>query len=79
MAVLDGLVVGFDILFKKKGGSKCAKRIFVISNAAAPIADVADLDDVGASIKSSGTKLSLMSPPPPSLTPQRHRLPQPLT
>lgn len=60
MDILDGLIVALDLLFRRTDGKKYDKRLMVITDAAAKIADAGDLESVVTMIQNMEVKLQVM-------------------
>ncbi|CAI5743114.1 unnamed protein product [Hyaloperonospora brassicae] len=58
--ILDGLIVALDLLFRRTDGKKYEKRLMVITDAAAKIADAGDLESIVAMIQSMEVKLQVI-------------------
>ena len=58
--ILDGLIVALDLLFRRTDGKKYDKRLMVITDAAAKIADAGDLESIVAMIQNMEVNLQVM-------------------
>ncbi|KAG1699456.1 hypothetical protein DVH05_012869 [Phytophthora capsici] len=58
--ILDGLIVALDLLFRRTDGKKYEKRLMVITDAAAKIADAGDLESVVTMIQNMDVKLQVI-------------------
>ena len=58
--ILDGLIVALDLLFRRTDGKKYNKRLMVITDAAAKIADAGDLESIVMMIQNMEVKLQVM-------------------
>ncbi|EGZ16264.1 hypothetical protein PHYSODRAFT_316299 [Phytophthora sojae] len=58
--ILDGLIVALDLLFRRTDGKKYDKRLMVITDAAAKIADAGDLESVVTMIQNMEVKLQVI-------------------
>ncbi|RMX70499.1 hypothetical protein DD238_000422 [Peronospora effusa] len=58
--ILDGLIVALDLLFRRTDGKKYNKRLMVITDAAAKIADAGDLESIVMMIQNMEVKLQVI-------------------
>ncbi|KAH7474886.1 X-ray repair cross-complementing protein 5 [Phytophthora ramorum] len=58
--ILDGMIVALDLLFRRTDGKKYDKRLMVITDAAAKIADAGDLESIVAMIQNMEVKLQVI-------------------
>ncbi|KAJ8546812.1 hypothetical protein ON010_g11423 [Phytophthora cinnamomi] len=58
--ILDGLIVALDLLFRRTDGKKYDKRLMVITDAAAKIADAGDLESIVTMIQNMEVKLQVI-------------------
>ncbi|KAE9031309.1 hypothetical protein PR003_g10337 [Phytophthora rubi] len=58
--ILDGLIVALDLLFRRTDGKKYDKRLLVITDAAAKIADAGDLESIVTMVQNMEVKLQVI-------------------
>jgi ATP-dependent DNA helicase 2 subunit 2 len=58
--ILDGMIVALDLLFRRTENKKYDKRLLVITDAAAKIADAGDLESVVTMMRNMEVKLQVM-------------------
>ncbi|KAG6970164.1 hypothetical protein JG688_00004992 [Phytophthora aleatoria] len=60
MDILDGMIVALDLLFRRTDGKKYDKRLMIITDAAAKIADAGDLESVVTMMQNMEVKLQVI-------------------
>ncbi|ETO68595.1 hypothetical protein F444_14597 [Phytophthora nicotianae P1976] len=58
--ILDGMIVALDLLFRRTDGKKYDKRLMIITDAAAKIADAGDLESVVTMMQNMEVKLQVI-------------------
>lgn len=61
--ILDGLIVALDLLYRRTDGKKYDLKLMVITDAAARINDLSDMEAVVKMISEMGVQLQIMYDP----------------